>query len=89
MARERPQQPAVEIETRPEIADDEIEVVDAVHGHAIPIARLPRGRTYLRDHLLTKRYRVAVMFWLGNKIWHGLKSLWVKLRGGVKDTPAS
>jgi hypothetical protein len=25
------------------------------------------------------------MFWLGNKIWHGLKSMWLKFRSG-RDT---
>ncbi len=25
------------------------------------------------------------MFWLGNKIFHGLKSLWTKFRGGASD----
>jgi hypothetical protein len=25
---------------------------------------------------------VAAMFWLGNKIWHGIRSMWAKLRGG-------
>ena len=25
------------------------------------------------------------MFWLGNKIWHGLKSMWAKFRG-PRDT---
>jgi hypothetical protein len=29
------------------------------------------------------------MFWLGNKIVHGLKSLWVKLRGGANDAATS
>jgi hypothetical protein len=29
------------------------------------------------------------MFWLGNKIFHGLKSLWAKLRGGANDAAAS
>jgi hypothetical protein len=29
------------------------------------------------------------MFWLGNKIFHGLKSLWAKLFGGTDDAAAS
>jgi hypothetical protein len=29
------------------------------------------------------------MFWLGNKIWHGLKALWAKLRGSAKDAAPS
>jgi hypothetical protein len=24
---------------------------------------------------------VAAVFWLGNKIWQGLKSMWAKFRG--------
>jgi len=30
--------------------------------------------------------RVVPIFWLGNKIWHGLKSLVAKLRGTADDT---
>jgi len=29
------------------------------------------------------------MFWLGNKIWHGLKSLWAKIRGAPNDAAPS
>jgi hypothetical protein len=29
------------------------------------------------------------MFWLGNKIWHGLKSLWAKCRGPADDATSS
>jgi len=28
---------------------------------------------------------VAAMFWLANKIWQGIKSMWAKLRGS-RDT---
>jgi len=29
------------------------------------------------------------MFWLGNKIWQGLKTFWAKLRGGANDAARS
>lgn len=29
------------------------------------------------------------MFWLGNKIFQGLKSLWAKFRGGADDAAPS
>jgi hypothetical protein len=28
---------------------------------------------------------VRAVFWLGNKIWHGMQSMWTKFRGG-RDT---
>jgi len=33
--------------------------------------------------------RVRPVFWLGNKIFHGLKSLWAKFFGGADDAAPS
>lgn len=46
-------------------------------------------RTYLRVRLPVTRNTFRCMFWLGNKIFHGLKSLWAKLRGGANDAATS
>jgi hypothetical protein len=33
--------------------------------------------------------RLPSVFWLGNKIWQGLKSLWAKFRGAPNDPTPS